>query len=318
MSDDFEQQWLSELPPDWTEKRADFLCSPHRVTVDPEIYGDDLVAHYAIPQVQKTGGSLIEPASDIDSAKLLIEIPTLLVSKLNPRKRTICIAEPYSEHPTVASSEFVAINSDQLDRHYAYYLWCSEKVTDRLSALVQSVTRSHQRVNPTDILKLPWKWPSLDMQRRIARYLDEQTARIDALIEKKRELLDRLAEKRQALITRAVTKGLNPNARMKPSGIEWLGDIPAHWEVIRLRYAARNLNNKRVPIAADLRKGIERTYPYYGASGIIDYVDEYIFDFTTVLVAEDGANLLSRSTPLAFIAEGRYWVNNHAHILRLN
>ena len=78
-------------------------------------------------------------------------------------------------------------------------------------------------------------FPPLDTQRRIARFLDEKTARIDGLIEKKRALLDRLAEKRQALITRAVTKGLNPDAPMKPSGIDWLGDIPAHWEVMPLK-----------------------------------------------------------------------------------
>ena len=71
----------------------------------------------------------------------------------------------------------------------------ARKSTDRLSAIVQSATRSHQRVNPADILKLPWKWPPLGTQRRIARFLDEKTARIDGLIEKKRELLERLAEK---------------------------------------------------------------------------------------------------------------------------
>ena len=234
MSDQFEQQWLSDLPEDWTEKRADFLCRPYRVTVDPDVFGDGLVAHYSIPQVQETGGPLIESASDIDSSKLFIDSPTLLVSKLNPRKKTICIAEPHLEHPTLASGEFVAINSEEMDRRYAYFLWCSEKVTDRLSAIVQSVTRSHQRVNPADILKLPWKWPPLETQRRIARFLDEKTARIDGLIEKKRTLLDRLAEKRQALITRAVTKGLNPDAPMKLSGIDWIGDIPAHWDIQRL------------------------------------------------------------------------------------
>ena len=122
-----------------------------------------------------------------------------------------------------------------MDRRYAYYLWLSDKVTDRLSAIVQSVTRSHQRVNPSDILKLPWKWPPLDTQRRIARFLDEKTERIDGLIEKKRELLDRLAEKRQAFITRAVTKGLGPAVPMKPSGIDWLGDVPAHWETGNIR-----------------------------------------------------------------------------------
>ena len=80
--------------------------------------------------------------------------------------------------------------------------------------------------------------PPLDTQRRIARFLDEKTARIDGLIEKKRALLERLAEKRQALITRTVTKGLNPDAPMKPTGIDWLGDIPAHWEVLRLKFIA--------------------------------------------------------------------------------
>lgn len=209
MSDEFEQRWLDGLPPDWIEKRADFLCDPYRITVDPLSLGDDLVAHYSIPQVQETGGPIIEPASDIDSTKLLISSPTLLVSKLNPRKRTICIAEPHDKHVTLASGEFVAIKSEAIDRKYAYYLWCSEKVTDRLSAIVQSATRSHQRVNPADILKLPWKWPPLETQRRIARFLDEKTARIDGLIEKKHALLDRLTEKRQALITRAVTKAVD-------------------------------------------------------------------------------------------------------------
>lgn len=158
--------------------------------------------------------------------------------------------------------------------------------------------------------------PSLEAQERIAAFLDEKTAQIDGLIAKKQALLERLAEKRQAIITQAITKGLNPSAPMKDSGIDWLGQIPAHWEVRSLRFAVENLNRMRIPIAAELRKGIERLYPYYGASGIIDYVDEYIFDFPTVLVAEDGANLLSRSTPLAFPADGQYWVNNHAHILR--
>lgn len=235
MTVDFESQWLADLPEEWVEKRADFLCDPYRVTVDPEIFGDDLVAHYSIPQVQETGGAVIEQASDIDSTKLLIGSPTLLVSKLNPRKKTICIANPHPEYITLASSEFVAINSNVIDQRYAFYVWSSDKVTDRLAAIVQSATRSHQRVIPADICKLPWRWPSRETQQRIARFLDEKTTQIDALIEKKRALLDRLAEKRQALITRAVTKGLNPDAPMKPSGIDWLGDIPVHWESGNIR-----------------------------------------------------------------------------------
>lgn len=239
--------WLSEFPADWEELRADFLCNPYRATVSPERFEGEMVAHYSIPQVQATGGPLIEPADDIDSAKLLIRTPTLLVSKLNPRKKTICIAEPQGEMPTLASGEFIPIQSDQFDQRYAYYLWGSEKVTDRLSAIVQSATRSHQRVLPADILKLPWKWPPLQTQKRIATFLDEKAAQIDALIAKKQALLERLAEKRQAIITQAVTKGLNPAAPLRDSGIDWLGQIPAHWEVRRIKELGRLIGGAGFP-----------------------------------------------------------------------
>ena len=75
-----------------------------------------------------------------------------------------------------------------------------------------------------------------------------------------------------------------------------------------------NLDNKRIPITRDVRASGE--YPYYGASGIIDYVEDYIFEGDALLVSEDGANLLARSTPIAFSVSGKYWVNNHAHILK--
>ena len=75
-----------------------------------------------------------------------------------------------------------------------------------------------------------------------------------------------------------------------------------------------NLDSQRVPITKSKRRSGQ--YPYYGASGIVDYVDDYIFDGPTLLVSEDGANLLMRSAPIAFSASGKYWVNNHAHVLR--
>ena len=94
--------------------------------------------------------------------------------------------------------------------------------------------------------------PPLDTQRRIARFLDEKTARIDRLIEQKRALLDRLAEKRQALITSAVTKGLNAQTPMKPSGIDWLGGIPAHWKVIALNKVTTKITNGYVGPTRDI------------------------------------------------------------------
>ncbi len=86
------------------------------------------------------------------------------------------------------------------------------------------------------------------------------------------------------------------------------------WTTKKLNQISQNLDSKRIPITKSDRKSGE--YRYYGASGIVDYVDGYIFDGGTLLVSEDGANLLARSTPIAFSVSGRYWVNNHAHILK--
>jgi type I restriction enzyme S subunit len=89
------------------------------------------------------------------------------------------------------------------------------------------------------------------------------------------------------------------------------------WDVVEVQEVGESLDSKRIPVEASIRATKRGQYPYYGASGIIDYVDEYIFDEETLLVAEDGANLLARSTPIAFIASGKYWVNNHAHVLTM-
>lgn len=95
-----------------------------------------------------------------------------------------------------------------------------------------------------------------------------------------------------------------------------LGRQPAHWKKTRVKYECDFLDHRRIPLSGEERAGRSGKFPYYGASGIIDWIDDYIFDETTILVGEDGANLVLRNLPLALIAEGKYWVNNHAHILR--
>lgn len=76
------------------------------------------------------------------------------------------------------------------------------------------------------------------------------------------------------------------------------------------------LDGQRKPLESADRARRQGTYPYYGASGIIDYIDDYIFDEPLLLLGEDGANIINRSSPLCFIATGKYWVNNHAHVMR--
>ena len=93
-------------------------------------------------------------------------------------------------------------------------------------------------------------------------------------------------------------------------------EFTGEWKNTTLEECVDFLDGQRKPIKSDDRKGEKRLYPYYGASGIIDYIDEYIFDGDYILLSEDGANIIDRNYRVAFIANGKIWVNNHAHVLQ--
>ncbi len=140
--------------------------------------------------------------------------------------------------------------------------------------------------------------PLLSEQIAIANYLDHKTALINMLIADKQKLIELFKEERTAIINEAV------------SG-EGKG-----WKRTKLKYVLSNHDYVRVPLSAEQRGDMEKTYDYYGASGIIDKVDNFLFDGEYILIGEDGANLLTRNSALAFKAKGKFWVNNHAHILK--
>ncbi|MCX6910884.1 MAG: restriction endonuclease subunit S [Verrucomicrobia bacterium] len=159
--------------------------------------------------------------------------------------------------------------------------------------------------------------PPVAEQERIAAYLDASCAALDAAVAAKRRQLDTLDTLRRSTIKRAVMMGLNPSVKTQRTDVEWIPEMPQHWRLVRVKDVMEFFNTVRIPLSA-AERGVmaEKTYDYYGASGVIDKVEAYLFDGTYILIAEDGANLLTRSKPLAFLASGKFWVNNHAHILK--
>lgn len=137
--------------------------------------------------------------------------------------------------------------------------------------------------------------PPLPIQTEIVRILDKFV--------EQQEQLERLIELRKKQYEYYREEMLKPKEGEK-------------WERKKLGEIGKNLDYKRKPITSSKR--IKGSYPYYGASGIVDYVEDYIFDGTYLLISEDGANLIARSTPIAFTIEGKNWVNNHAHVLEIN
>ena len=136
----------------------------------------------------------------------------------------------------IVSTGFAVVRpySGVLDPAFGRYVLCESSFLAEVE--MRSVGVSYPAVNASDLGDIPIYLPPAPNQRVIADYLDRETARLDALVVAKERVLALLAEKRQALITRAVTRGLDPHAPLRDSGIPWLGEIPAHWEIVALRF----------------------------------------------------------------------------------
>ncbi len=193
-----------------------------------------------------TGQLLIEEPKPAEADSRVFQKDDVLFNKLRPY-----LAKVY--HATfdgASSGELLCLRpSKVVEPRFLFYVLVSKGFIDTINS--ETFGSKMPRADWEIVGHQPLPLPPLETQRRIAWFLDGKTARIDGLIEKKRALLDRLAEQRQALITRAVTKGLNPDAPMKSSGIDWLGDIPAHWEVLPLRRLTRSVSTGRTPPAAE-------------------------------------------------------------------
>ena len=105
-------------------------------------------------------------------------------------------------------------------------------------------------------------------------------------------------------------------AEYQDSNVDWMGKIPSNWSIQKLKFLSQNFDNKRMPISAGERE--EGKYPYYGATGIVDYVNDYIFNENLLLVGEDGAPFFDENKDVAFLISGKSWVNNHAHVLKID
>ncbi|MFK1553614.1 restriction endonuclease subunit S [Pseudomonas aeruginosa] len=187
----------------------------------------------------------------------------------------------------------VDIDERHIDKNYLRYA-----INSKLDLIIDQahggVGLKHITKGKLEAVDIPL--PPRPEQKRIAAILDKADA-----IRRKRQQAIQLADD----FLRAVFLDMFGDPVSNPKG----------WEVKPLGSLVVNKDGKRIPIKASDRADMAGEYPYYGASGVIDYVNDFIFEGRHLLVGEDGANLLARSTPIAFIADGRYWVNNHAHVL---
>lgn len=169
--------------PTFPTRRIGRIAKMHRHQLTPSELAVGPVMHYSIPAVQRFGKGVIEDGASIDSNKLEIQRRCVLISRLNPRKSTLCIAEPATQR-TIASTEFVPLETGSLaDDAFLLHALSTNGVTAFLEANSESATRSHQRVEPKAILKIKIPWPSTETRAAIVEFLRHEVREIDAVIE---------------------------------------------------------------------------------------------------------------------------------------
>jgi len=259
-------EWLGEVPAHWDVERLKYSA-----TINDE----------ALPETTDPGfGISYVDIGSVDPVKGIVTVEKMVFEDAPSRARRVvadgdtiistvrtylkAIAPIQNPAPnTIVSTGFAVVRPRKVRPDYMSYAAREPGFVEAIVA--RSVGVSYPAINASQIGTLPIPLPPEDEQQTIADFLDAQTTRIDTLIEKKRRLIEKLEGKRAALISRTVTRGLppeaavaaglDPNPRLKPSGIDWLGDVPEHWSIKRLKHVKAKTKNAFVdgPFGSNLK-----------------------------------------------------------------
>ena len=192
------------------------------------------------------------------------------------------------------------------DGNYLFRSFSARGISDQFEISANGVTRfgiGKQAIDNSVFLT-----PPLEEQTAIAAYLDRKTTQIDNLILKKQKLIELLKEEHAAIINQTVTKGLNPDAPMKDSGIEWLGEIPAHWEIKKLKYIIRVRSGDGI---TNEEMNQDAKYEVYGGNGFIGYSDKFNVKSDSIIIGRVGA----KCGNVRYL-KGEKWISDNALILK--
>ena len=237
-------EWIGEVPEHWEVKPIKIIASCNDDSL-PESFSPDTPIRYVdISSVSHDAG-IAEPEfmlfGDAPSrARRKARAGDVVVSTVRTYLKAVAAVDD-AHADCVYSTGFAVLRprKEHLTPEFLKWLALNELLIQAVESHSEGL--SYPAINASELINLKTTLPSLSEQARIASILDRETARIDALIAKKTRFIELLKEKRQALITHAVTKGLDPNVKMKDSGVEWIGEVPEHWATTRLKHVSRAL-----------------------------------------------------------------------------
>ena len=313
---------LGEIPTEWEIKRLDdirdkndkysFVGGPFGSDLKSEHYTDKGIRVIQLQNIcEGYFNNDYKIYTSIEKADQLIKCniypDELIIAKMAEPVARACKI-PNNEKRYLMCSDGIRLVVDKQFNNTDYIMYSINSEYFRKNAILNSTGSTRMRIGLNELKSLPIILPKLEEQKKIASILstvDEQIDNVDALIEKNKEL-------KKGLMQTLLTKGIG-HTKFKKTEI---GEIPEEWEVKKLEDVCEILDSKRIPLNEKQRLTMKGDIPYYGANSIVDYINNYLFDSTLILLAEDGGNFFEfKEKPIAFYVEGKCWVNNHAHVL---
>ena len=273
-------KWLGQIPSHWeTGKMREFFSERKQLSQD----GSEMllsVSEYSgiTPSTNDAGENVSRSASLVGYKKC--KASDLIINIMLAWKRGLGI----SEYDGIVSPAYCVFGTQNINPRYANYLLRTDLYTAEFKRNSTGIIESRLRMYPDNFKNIVCIKPPRNEQEAIVTYLDKITGDIDRAIEAQQKMIDALNERKQIIITRAVTRGLNPDAPLRDSGIDWLGKIPQHWEIIPMRYLCKMKTGDKDTIMRD----DNGKYPFYVRSPHIEHINTYSYDGEAVLMAGDG------------------------------
>ncbi len=234
-------EWLGEVPEHWEVRRLKFTVSHNDETLPENTPEDEILEYVDISSVNLVEGITKTEQLSFEKApsraRRLVKNGDTIISTVRTYLKAIAFIENAPDNLVVSTGFAVIRPSNNVNAKFFAYFFQGQFFIDKVVA--NSIGVSYPAINASDLVCIPVSYPEQKEQQQIAAFLDNKTAHLDTLIEKKQQMIGLLNEKRIALITQAVTKGLDLSVPMKDSGVEWLGNVPEHWDTVSLRWISK-------------------------------------------------------------------------------
>lgn len=280
-------EWIGEIPADWTLQRGKTIFA-QRLTKgnQSEILLAATQKYGMLPQSEVEGVVQVKEDADLQQFRT-VHKKDFVISL-----RSFQGGFEYSQYEGVCSPAYqVFYNTISICHNYYRLLFKSDGFIQKMNSMTVGI-REGKNIQYSDFADSLIPVPPINQQQRIADYLDRKCSKIDAIIARQQEVIEKLKAYKLAVITEAVTKGLNPDVPMKDSGVEWIGEIPEHWEIRRIGSFARVTSSKRIFEESYVDEGV----PFYRSKEITD-LSKGLHVQTEIFIPEEVFEQVNEASP---------------------